>query len=486
MSENKPEHRGNSLADAPENIAIAQIEQFGDKLIIPIGMSLPQAEELIQRRQKYMEEEMQFSEEFNFHPYDGANAINIVLERTFGWSCAEPTPTMFGDRPPALINIQVGPNEHRKVPWGRFSIPGCEDGWISTQATYDGQKVRFCIAGVIKRKFEDKVTKIFDEVRKELKERSIYRGKAIKLRFTDDDGHSLDMPTPEFMDLTDVDESMLIYSESVQRQIDISLFGPIERVQDCIDNGINVKRGVLLAGTYGTGKTLAAKVGAKKAVRTGNTFIYTPHADELNKAIEFGLQYQSPACVIFCEDIDRAVTGERTVEMDDILNIIDGIDTKTARIVIVLTSNHLDEINPALLRPGRLDAVIEVTPPDAAAVIKLIRAYAGDTIAPNVNLDRAGVLLEGNIPAVIAEVVKRAKLAELSRVPLGGKITTISEQSIIEAAESIKYQVDLLRRRSGEAPKPLPMLERTFVSLFRHAFTDRGHHVDTKAEYQTN
>lgn len=483
---NKEAPKGNTLADVPQTIAIAQLEHYGDKLIIPEGMDLAEALELIERRQKYLEEDMAFAETFDFHPYDGANAINIVLERTFGWSCAEPTPGMFGPRPPALINVQVGPGEMRKVPWGRFSIPGCEDAWIATGVAYDGQKVRFQIQGVIKRKYEDKVTKIFDGVREELQERSIYRGKAIKLRFKDDDGDTLDMPTPEFMDLTDVDEEMLIYSESVQRQINTNLFIPIERVQDCIDNGINVKRGVLLAGTYGTGKTLAAKVAAKKAVQTGNTFIYTPHADELNKAIEFALQYQSPACVIFCEDIDRAIAGERTVQMDDILNIIDGIDTKTARIITVLTSNHLEEINPALLRPGRLDAVIEVTPPDARAVEKLIRAYGNGAIASSVNLDKAAALLEGNIPAVIAEVVKRAKIAQLARQAQGTKVTSLSEDAIIEAAESIKYQVDLLRRRAGEPPRALPTLETAVISLVRSAVTGRAHNVDLAAEYQTN
>src|SRR5690606_12165691 len=100
----------------------------------------------------------------------------------------------------------------------------------------------------------------FDRVRHLLQTQSIYRGHAIKLRFRDDDGDPIDLPTPEFMDLTDVDETMLIYSESVQRQVHVNLFTPIERVDDCLHNGIVVKRGVLLAGTYGVGKTLAAKV----------------------------------------------------------------------------------------------------------------------------------------------------------------------------------------------------------------------------------
>lgn len=491
MSNTKNERKGNTLADIPENVAIAQLEHYGEKLVIPEGMTLPMAKELIERREKYLEEDMNFNEVFAYFPYDGANALNIVLERTFGWSCAEPTPGMFGDRPPALVNIEVAPGVFKKVPWGRFSLPGMEGGWIQCAAAWDGSGVKFALTGIIKRKYEDQVDKLFAEVRKELNTNSIYRGKAVKIRFKDDDGDDLDMPVPEFMDLSDVDEQMLIYSDTVQEEISINLFTPIERVHDCILSGIPIKRGVMLAGKYGTGKTLGAKVAAKKAVATGNTFVYIPHADELSKAIEFAKQYQSPACVVFCEDIDRALNGERTVEMDDILNIIDGIDTKSCNIITILTTNDIEAINPTMLRPGRLDAIIEVTPPDAKAVARLLRAYAGDTIDATVSLDKAAALLAGNIPAVIAEVVKRAKLAQLTLTPVGEAVKGLSEVAIIKAANSIKAHVELLDRRSADKTPKLPALEQTFAELVRYALTGDARKLATivavKApEYQTN
>jgi len=465
-----------SLNKIPQNVAVAEVVKHGDKLTVPESMPLEEAIELLQRRQEYLEEEMRFNETFNYFPLDGANALNIVLERIFGWSPAEPTPGMFGDNPPQLINIEVAPKVFRKVPWGRFSLPGMEDAWLNTSFNWTDKGVRFAMVVNAKRKYEEKIDKVFAEVRKELDENSIYRGQALKIRFLDEDGDLVGMPTPEFMDLTDVDEQMLIYSDHVADAIRRDLFTPIERVNDCIANDINVKRGVLLAGTYGTGKTLGAKVAAKKAVATGNTFLYTPHANELSYAIEFAKQYQSPACVIFVEDIDRAVTGERSVSMDDILNIVDGIDTKTARIITVLTSNHLEDINPAMLRPGRLDAIIEVTPPDAKAVERLLRSYGGSTITDDVNLEAAAKKLAGQIPAVIAEVVKRAKLAELSVTPPGEKIESISEASILLAAESITFQTELLDRRAREGVRRLPSLEETFVEIIRQAITgvDQG------------
>jgi transitional endoplasmic reticulum ATPase len=467
-----PDRKGrNSLKDAPQDVVVAQVRHAGTELLVPEGMDLDEAVSLLKRRMQYLEEDMNFNEAFGYFPLDGAHALNEVLEKHFGWAIAEPIPGFFGNMPPALINVEVAPKVFKKIPWGRFALPGTEGGWIQCAATHDGNSVKFALTGLVKRKYEAMVTTIFAMVRDELAANSIYRGKAIKIRFQDDYGNDLDMPTPEFMDLTDIDESMAIYSDSVQTQITTNLLTPIVRVNDCIANNIPVKRGVMLAGTYGTGKTLAAKVAAKLSDRHNITFVYIPHAAELSKAIAFARQYQSPACVIFCEDIDRAVTGERTVEMDDILNIIDGIDTKTANIITVLTSNHLESINPALLRPGRLDAVIEVTAPDAVAVAKLLRSYGGAAITPETNLDKAAAILQGNIPAVIAEVVKRAKLAELARTPVGEIVTNLSEEAIIEAAESVKAHVELLDRRANERTPRLPALEDTLRGVITAALT---------------
>lgn len=461
-----------TLKEAPDNVAVAKIVHHGESITLPENMKLEEAISTLERRLTYLEEEMQFSQVFAYFPYDGANAINEVLEKKFGWSLAEPTPSMFGPRPPQILSIEVAPKVFKKVPWGRFSVPGTEGGWIQCSAAWDGATVKFALSGLAKRKYEKSFEDIFAEVRAYLESDSIYRGKAVKIRFNDDDGNALDMPIPEFMDLTDVDENMLIYSDEVQTQVNNNLLIPITRVSDLIANNVPVKRGVMLAGKYGTGKTLGAKVAAKKAVQNDISFIYIPHADELAKAISFAKQYQSPACVVFCEDIDRALNGERTVEMDDILNIIDGIDTKTCNIITILTTNHIEAINPTMLRPGRLDAIIEVKAPDAKAVQRLLRAYGAQAIRPTTDLTKAGEVLEGQIPATIAEVIKRAKLAEIARTPAGQVITDLSEQAILEAAKSIRSHVDLLEARSAEKAPKVPTLEQVIINCVHAALTN--------------
>lgn len=438
---------GLTLDKAAPAAHVAEIVYSGEKMILPNGMDIRAAIDLLERREQYLTERVEISEKFDVFPWDGAHAIDVVLTRKFGWSASTATPGFFGDTPPRLISIEVAPGVFKQVPWGAFTLPGVNGLLECAVQKKDGRYV-FALEGNVQRKDEATIREIFEMVRQELRVNSIYRGQAIKIRFTNDAGQTLPLPEPKFMDTSKISEDMVVYSEDVQEQVRVNLFTPITRVADCVANDIPVKRGVILGGPYGTGKTLAATVASKLAVDNGITFVYVARADELAQAIEFAKQYQSPACVIFCEDIDRAMAGERSVKMDDILNIIDGIDTKQANLITVLTTNHLETINPAMLRPGRLDAVIEVTPPDAKAVQALVRLYGGAAISADTDLTEVGRVLDGNIPAVIAEVVKRAKLAQLGLQARGERVALLSAAALVSAAKSMKSQIDLLKRRS--------------------------------------
>lgn len=427
---------------------VADIVHHGDQLTIPEGMSVDNAIKLLVRRKEFLDEETAFSETYNVFPWDGAHALDEVLTKMFGWAPATATPGFFGPTPPKLISVEVAPGEFKEVPWGRFTLPNVE-GFVQCSLGRDSGRVVFSLAAKVKRKDEQIVRRIFAELRDYLKTNSIYEGKAVKIRFRDDSGQLLDMPEPKFIDTKGISKEMLVYPKDVEDQVETSLFTPIERVQDCINNGIPVKRGVLLGGKYGCGKTLAATVASKLAVDNGVTYLYVPRADELADAIEFAKQYSKTACVIFCEDIDRSLAGERSVKIDDILNILDGIDTKNSRIITVLTTNHIENINPAMLRPGRLDAVINVTAPDAEAAQRLVRLYGEDTIDADTDLTQVGETLAGHIPAVIAEVVKRAKLTQLSLIPKGHVVEGLSAEALLIAAKSIAEQVDLLETQSA-------------------------------------
>lgn len=446
---------------------VAEVVHHGEQLIIPEKMDLNEAIELIKRRQTYMQEEVVINEVFDVFPWDGAHGLNVILERKYGWSPAVPTPGFFGPSPPQMLTIEIGFGKVTQVPWGRFALPNV-NGFIQTGTAAKDGRVVFSVGAVVKRDSEASVRELLTELRAYLANHSIYRGQAIKVRFIDDNGNRLKMPEPKFLDVAHVDTSLMVYPADVQNAIDTNLFTPIRRIDDCILNDIPIKRGVLLGGAYGTGKTLAAFGAAKLATESNVTFIYVPRTDELAEALEFIKPYSNNGAVVFCEDIDRVVTGERSIEMDDILNIIDGIDTKRSKVITVLTTNHLDNINPAMLRPGRLDSVIEVLPPDAVAAEKLLRVYGGRAIAVETDLTEAAIELDGVIPATIAEVVKRAKLAQLRRTPHGQKIEQLSADAIREAARTMKAQTALMHKLM--TPKdPAPTLDQELQRMMRNA-----------------
>lgn len=459
---------GVTLDAAKVKILAAEVVRTGEKLLLPTGMSIPNAISVLQARDAYEKEEMAISRQINAFPWDGAVALHRVLTRIYGWAQAVPTPGFWGPNPPEMRSVDVGYNKTMLIPWGRFKLPNIA-GFIQTTISknLDGMVVFQLIASV-KRESEDAVNTLFNEVARECREHSIYRGKAIRISFKNSQGEDHEIPVTQFMDTESISESQMVFSEEIDQQLLTSLFTPIERVSDCFANDIPVKRGVLLAGTYGTGKTLAASVAAKRAELNGITYLYVPRADELHLAIKFAKQYQSPACVVFCEDVDRVAAGDRSVSMDDLLNIIDGIDTKTANIITVLTTNDVESINAAMLRPGRLDAVIEVKEPDARAVEKLIRVYGGRVIPAHLDLKEVGELLAGQIPAVIAEVVKRAKLAQLHYQPRGLPLQVLSREALIAAARSMKTQTDLLKRAiEGEPKEKLPTVDLAIVHLMQ-------------------
>jgi transitional endoplasmic reticulum ATPase len=421
-----------------------EIVKHGEQLILPTGLGLEDAVELLERRIKYEAQEVAFSESFNVFPWDGANALDKVLTSRYGWAPATATPGMFGSQPPQMVTIDIGYGQRKEVAWGRFSLPNVA-GYIQCSATTVRGRLVFKVDAKVLRRDEKSVKDLFAELRVELANNSIYRGQAFKMRFRDDDGDKLEMPEPQFINAYDIDVSDLVYATDVQNAIETNLFTPIQRIRDCHANGISVKRGILLGGMYGCGKTLAAKAAARLAVEQGVTYLYVQRADELADAVEFVQMYSDPGAVVFCEDIDRSINGSRSAEMDDILNIIDGIDTKSANIITVLTTNNLSAINPAMLRPGRLDAVINVTEPDAPAVEKLVRLYGKNSIAVDEDLTEVGTKLAGNIPAVIAEVVKRAKLSQLRLQEPGTKVDKISSQALLDSATSMAEQIKLLK-----------------------------------------
>jgi transitional endoplasmic reticulum ATPase len=443
-SSSEDKNMGN-LKAAPKTELEDQLEKFpnvsikktgpGDLPIItlPDGMSYEGAMHWLRKKKEDEEKEIKIDHKFpGYYPPDAALALHKAIERTWGFASQEGTPTFFSIIPPAKIGIEQSLDDVIQIPWGRLSFHGVE-GYVNTQIAFvDGFPV-MQLAGVIRKGDSDKIDRLISKTWEILRQESIYRGQAIQVDFSNfhpEDPRFDPMKAPKFIDLRKTSMDDLVFSDDVQEMVTTNLFTPVRHTQACRKAKVPLRRGVLLAGKFGTGKTLTARVVAKLCVENGWTYIYIPTIKQLSLALTFAQNY-APA-VIFGEDIDRILDGDRDEEMDNYLNSMDGIDRKNHEVMVVFTTNNVDNIHPGFMRPGRIDAVIPVNPPDGSAMARLLFKYGTGLIDPNADLSRVGELLAGQIPAAARETMERSKLRAIDAA------STRADGEVILTAEHLE------------------------------------------------
>lgn len=456
-----PHARNGEDKDPFRNVDV-DIRRHGKEMVLPNEpqpMNYDSAINLLHRKKEEEESKISVYEKINCFPWDGAIAFMTAMRETYGWTQA--VPTGFWQVPPTYMSVQTGPNYTDKVQviWGSFEIPGIEGKLQTSMDNIDGRPC-FAITGTVKQKYHRQVAQLVELTKKIVKERSIYKGKAFRL-FFNPDGDIDVKKQPQFLDLAKVNPEELIFSQLTQDQVDTSIMALIENTEVCRQHKIPLRRGILLEGPYGVGKTLLATNIARKCEENGWTFLMIDRAKALDTALEFARLY-SP-CVVFAEDIDKAVSGARSPEMDAILNTIDGVQSKTGEVMLILTTNEVEKINQAMLRPGRLDAVISITAPDAQAAERLMRVYARGLIDPNEQLTKAGKSLEGQIPATIREVVERSKLAAIFRSRNQG--FKLTDQDLYVASEGMKNHLALLNKPRNVEPSVEEKVGQAFREL---------------------
>jgi transitional endoplasmic reticulum ATPase len=406
-------------------------------------MPLRTAIAALERKAKDEETLLDVHEVIDAYPEDAIVALNIAMRRKYGWASPTPKMTWFGPVQPDLITVKTGPKpgDQVQVPFGQFTLPGVENP-IETHR-FPGGPNGWCliITGQVRKREAAVVKELANLARDILKTDSIYKGKAIRLKSDTNGNLNLNQP-PEFIDTDAIKPDELVLNADALSVVESALWAPIRHTEACIRNKIPLKRGILLEGPYGTGKTMTAAVTSRVCVETGWTYILLDDVRSLKDALLFAQRY-APA-VVFAEDIDRVV-ATRDQQGNDILNTIDGVLSKNSQVITVLTTNHVDKLDRAMLRPGRLDAVISVKAPDAEAVQRLIRIYGRSLIDKKEGLEVVGQQLAGNIPATIREVVERSKLGMIAN----GR-EKVTEDDLVVAATGMEYHLKLLADKPDE------------------------------------
>merc|ERR1711998_246336 len=166
---------------------------------------------------------------------------------------------------------------------------------------------------------------------------------------------------------------------------------PMLHPERFVQLGIDPPKGVLLFGPPGTGKTLLARAVAN---RTDACFIRVIGSELVQKYVGegarmvrelFQMARSKKACIIFIDEVDAVggarfddgAGGDNEVQrtMLEIVTQLDGFDAR-GNIKVLMATNRPDTLDPALLRPGRLDRKVEFALPDLEGRTHILRIHA--------------------------------------------------------------------------------------------------------------
>ncbi|KAJ3117613.1 ATPase of 26S proteasome regulatory subunit 4 [Phlyctochytrium bullatum] len=167
--------------------------------------------------------------------------------------------------------------------------------------------------------------------------------------------------------------------------------------------GIKPPKGVILYGPPGTGKTLLAKAVANQ---TSATFLRVVGSELIQKYLGdgpklvrelFRVAEENAPSIVFIDEIDAVGTkrydstsgGEREIQrtMLELLNQLDGFDTR-GDVKVIMATNRIDSLDPALIRPGRIDRKIEFPLPDMKTKRRIFNIHTSRmTLGEDVDLE---------------------------------------------------------------------------------------------------
>lgn len=194
-------------------------------------------------------------------------------------------------------------------------------------------------------------------------------------------------------------------------------------------------------------KTLLAFKLASKAIVNNWVFVYLKDPTLLADTIRLCkvIDQTGHGAIIFVEDIDQVTRGTRDAAMQDILNTLDGGDTKGMNVITLFTTNHIELIEPTFLRGKRIGSVISLGPLDAETAYTFLKEAFGNGYTLNGDFTEVCKLIESSniAPAFMAEIVESVK----SHMVFMEDSTKVEPSYIEASVKSYVRQVGLAQKK---------------------------------------
>ena len=215
--------------------------------------------------------------------------------------------------------------------------------------------------------------------------------------------------------------------------------------------GVEPPKGILLYGPPGTGKTLIAKAVARQSracfIRMSGSELVHKYIGEGAQLVRelFTLARERAPAIVFIDEIDAigsmrtndGTSGSAEVQrtLMQLLAEMDGFGNR-GNIRIMAATNRIDMLDPALLRPGRFDRIIEIPLPDAEARIEILKIHSAKmTLSRNVDLPVVAELAGKTTGADLQAICREAGMMAIRR-----NADAVGQEDFIAAIRKVKRE----------------------------------------------
>jgi len=281
---------------------------------------------------------------------------------------------------------------------------------------------------------------------------------------------AIEVPTVHWDDIGDLEDAKQELRESVE--------WPLKNPDVFKRMGIKPPRGILLFGPPGCGKTLLARAVATESeanfISIKGPEVFSKWVGESERAIRevFRKARMSAPAIIFFDEIDALVprrgvgyadSGVTERVISQLLTEIDGIES-LQEVVVLAATNRPDILDPAVMRPGRLDRMIYVPEPDEKGRLQIFKIHTKDMpLAKDVDLKELARLTKGYSGADIESICREAAIIALRR-DINSKEVTFEDfqKALKKIGPSITPDMDKWYRnfmkQARRAQKPAPLV----------------------------
>ncbi len=271
--------------------------------------------------------------------------------------------------------------------------------------------------------------------------------------------------------------------EKVKTELMETVSYPVTHAEQFAKFGMSPSKGVLFYGPPGTGKTLLAKAIANEcaanfiSVKGPELLSMWFGESESNIRDIFDKARAAAPCVVFLDELDSIAKsrggsmGDAGGASDRVVNMLltemDGMGTKK-NVFVIGATNRPDQIDPALMRPGRLDQLILVPLPDESSRLAILKAQLKNTpIAPDVDMTLLAKHTHGFSGADLAFVAQRAvKFAIKESIGVAVR----REEEIAKHAEAVGDMAAGDQSADVDMEDPVPEVTRVhFEESMKHA-----------------